>query len=114
MQKRGIMGVWPQAVLEALALNYMANRSNGRYFIPIFGGDFNQHLVVHAAPAEGDFILHAAIQSEPGTPELAVRYMRYLLQRSKEAVEAGLQGDARSQACVCWGIFPCAKQDMQA
>ncbi|KAK9803662.1 hypothetical protein WJX72_009267 [[Myrmecia] bisecta] len=63
---RGIFAVWPQAVLEALALNYLANRSNGAYFIPAARGE----------------------------PALAVRYMKYLLQQTKEALEAGLQGGA--------------------
>ena len=102
VRMRGILGVWPQAVLEALALNHMANRSDGRYFIPVFGGDFNEHLVVHAAPTQDDFVLHAATQSEPTQADLAVRYMRYLLEKSKEAVMAGLQGNKQSHACSCF------------
>lgn len=99
--KKGTMAVWGQAVVEALALNHMADRCKGRYFIPVFGGDFNQHLVVHAAPIQGqDFILHAAQQPEPGKREVAVRYMRYLLQQCKDAAEAGLQGDVRLQTLV--------------
>ncbi|CAL8464801.1 g4336 [Coccomyxa elongata] len=94
VRNRGILGVWAQAVLEALALNYMAHRGNGAYFIPVFGGDLHQHLVVHAAPKKGDFMLHAAKQADPDSPGLAVRYMRYLLQKTKDAVDATLQGGA--------------------
>lgn len=101
MRDHGILGVWPQAVLEALALNYMADRSDGRYFIPVFGGDFNEHLVVHAAPTQGDFILHAAKQENPGDAALAVRYMKYLLQKTKTAVEAGQPGTVQPGACMC-------------
>ena len=39
----GLMGIWPQAVLQALALNHMADKSQGRHhFIPLFAGDFNK------------------------------------------------------------------------
>jgi len=92
VRERGILGVWPQAVVEALTINQMANRSGGRYFIPVFAGDFNEHLVLHAAPTQDDFVLHAATRSETGEADLPVRYMRYLLEKSKEAVKAGLQG----------------------
>ena len=63
-----------------------------------FGGDFKQHLLVHAAPTQGGFMLHAAPQAEPGGNALAVRYMKYPLQQTKEAVEAGLQGIVQSGA----------------
>ena len=100
LRDRGLLGVWPQAVLEALALNYMANRSNGAYFIPVFGGDFNEHLVVHAAPTQGDFMLHAAKLGPSGTGKLAARYMKYLLQKTKEAVQAAVPGTVQSAACM--------------
>ena len=89
-----IMDVWPQAAVEAVALNHMADRNGGRFFIPVFGGDFNDHLVLHASPTKDDFELHAAQQaSGPEARELAVRYMRYLLEQTKAAALASLLGD---------------------
>ena len=82
---RGLLAVWPQAVLEALALNYMADRRSASYFIPVFGGDFNKHLVVHAAPTDEDFAIHAAYEDQPSTGQLSVRYMRHLLLQTKAA-----------------------------
>lgn len=105
VRNRGILGVWAQAVLEALALNYMAHRGNGAYFIPVFGGDLHQHLVVHAAPKKGDFMLHAAKQADPDSPGLAVRYMRYLLQKTKDAVDATLQGKCSQKLECTDGLF---------
>ena len=81
----GLLAVWPQAVCEALALNYMTDRRRASYFIPVFGGDFNRHLVVHAAPTDEDFALHAAYEDHPSTGQLSVRYMQHLLQQTKAA-----------------------------
>ena len=92
------LGVWPQAVLQALALNHEADRDGGRYFIPVFGGDFYEHLVVHASPTQDDFMLHAATVDVSEEPELAARYMRYLLEQSRDAALAGLQGDPQMPA----------------
>ena len=93
VRNRVIMGIWPQAVLEPLLVNYMADRNKERSFIPVFAGDFNEHLVLHAFPTQGDFMLHAATQVKPKGPELAVRYIRYVLEESKDAAIASLQGD---------------------
>ena len=100
LNARGIMAVWPQAVVEALLLNRMANRNEGRYFIPVFGGDFNDHLVLHTSPKGDDFELHAAQQSVRNTEarELAVRYMRHLLEQTKAAALASLSGDPQVPA----------------
>ena len=98
VSKRSIMGVWPKTVLQALALNLEADRNGGRYFIPVFGGDFNEHLVVHASPTQDDFMLHAATHSGLEGAEMAVRYMRYLLEQSRDAALAGLQGDLQMPA----------------
>lgn len=87
-----ILNIWPQVVLVALALNHMADRSGGRYFIPVFGGDFNKHLVVHATATADDFVLRTATYSRPEEAELAVRHMRHLLEKCKEVVEASLAG----------------------
>ncbi|BDA49442.1 hypothetical protein COCOBI_14-0590 [Coccomyxa sp. Obi] len=92
LRRRGILGVWPQAALEALAINFMANRENGAYFIPVFGGDFNEHLVLHGAPREDHFVLHAAPEPDSGDPAVAVRYMMHLLRQTKEAVLKRLKG----------------------
>ena len=98
LSDRGIMGVWPQAAVEAVVLNRMADKNGGSYFIPVFGGDFNDHLVLHASPTEDNFVLHAAQQSGPKTRELAVRYMRYLLEQTKTAALASLPGDLQVPA----------------
>ena len=94
----GAIGVWPQAVLQALALNLEADRNGGRYFIPVFGGDFYEHLVVHASPTQDDFMPHAATLDVSEEPELAARHMRYLLEQSRDAALAGLQGDLQMPA----------------
>ena len=35
--QKGILGVWPQAMVEALAINYMSSRNSCMFFIPVFG-----------------------------------------------------------------------------
>ena len=109
----GIKSVWPRAVVEAVALNHEAHRGGGLYFVPVFGGDFNQHLVVHAAPPEmdGDFMLHVATTTQidmKNSSDEAVRYMKYLLQQTKEAVEKHVQGMVQSEACMHrqYGLVP--------
>ena len=80
--EKGILAIWPQATLECLALNHMAQRRNEAYFIPVFGGDFNCHLVVHAQPQDSDdFMLHIAHmkREDKENKTMAVRYMRHLL-----------------------------------
>lgn len=93
----GLLAVWPQAVLKALALNHTADRRGASYFIPAFGGDFNKHLVVHAAPTDNDFALHAAYEDSANTGQLSVRYMRHLLQQTK-AVATNMPGAPRIMA----------------
>ncbi|CAK0732263.1 hypothetical protein CVIRNUC_000106 [Coccomyxa viridis] len=103
VRKSNIMCVWPQAVLQALALNSMTERNGKSYFIPVFGGDFNEHLVLHASTTQDPsmtqdasttqdaFMLHAATQDRPEAAALAVRYMRYLLEQTKDAATASPQ-----------------------
>ena len=95
--QKGILGVWPQAMVEALAINYMSSRNSCMFFVPVFGGDFNTHLVVHAAPTSkhDDYELHTATHISQDQ-ELAVRYMRYLLEQTQTAAQLGLQGIAIS------------------
>lgn len=101
---RGLLAVWPQAVCEALALNYVADRRHSSYFIPVFGGDFNRHLVVHAAPTDEDFALHAAYEDQPSTGELGVRYMRHLLQQTKAAATI-VSGEFLMMAMIVFGYM---------
>ena len=91
--KKGTLGLAPQVAVQALALNWMSRTRRGKYFIPVFGGDFNDHVVLHAAPTADGFELHAATSSDGDDPQLAPRYMQYLLLRTKACAEAASQGE---------------------
>lgn len=91
VDRRGILSVWPQATVDCLALNYMAPRNSESYFIPVFGGDFMRHIVVHAKSTDGDFEVHAAHMrsNERKDQTLAIRYMRYWLTQTLQAATPG-------------------------
>ena len=90
------MSIWPQAVVQALALNQMTDKSRGDYFIPFIAGDFSTHTVLHMSYSSTgkDGGLHAAKGGglEEGAQELAIRYMKHLLCKTKEVISKALQG----------------------
>lgn len=43
----GVMGIWPKAVVQALALNSTALANGAKWWIPLFAGDLNKNLVIH-------------------------------------------------------------------
>ena len=75
----------------------MAQRCGEVYFIPVFGGDFNRHLVVHAQrKGDDDFMTHVAHMAKVDMEGKisALRYICYLLEQTLAAAsgdEAGKQ-----------------------
>ncbi|CAL5224572.1 g7278 [Coccomyxa viridis] len=80
----GVMGIWPKAVVQALALNSTALANGAKWWIPLFAGDLNKNLVIHLDRLQPQ--LHAATQCLPEGLEVALRFMRQLLEiAEKEA-----------------------------
>lgn len=85
------MSVWPQAVAEALVLNHMMeHEARIERRIPVFGGDLNQHIVVHYADSK---TLHVAKSTNAeGGQRIAVGCMRQLLSSGLSAPVAAAAG----------------------
>ena len=47
MSAFGVLGLWPKAVMQAIALNSMAYENGARWMCPVFAGDLNRNLALH-------------------------------------------------------------------
>ncbi|CAL5224526.1 g7224 [Coccomyxa viridis] len=85
----GVLGLWPKAVMQAIALNSMAYENGARWMIPVFAGDLNRNLALHKDMHEAT--LHAAVQSDKQDVQMSLRFMRWLLKNNRSVAEH------------CWG-----------
>ena len=83
----GLSKTWTQCACECLVL-YMFTEPTD--LTPVFGGDLNQHLIVHTVPDDVD-TWHIT-QSTPEQQNLAVQGMCNLLQDRQAQVNGFLEG----------------------
>ncbi|EIE27045.1 hypothetical protein COCSUDRAFT_55073 [Coccomyxa subellipsoidea C-169] len=98
-----IYSIWPQTVAEELALNFMLEHDAriGNRKVPVFGGDFNLHMITHRSAHQSSEIHCAAItKATLDKKQLAVGCMRALLQQGLAAVTAGTGPSSEGPADV--------------
>ena len=86
---RGVRSIWTQLVVQALAIKHMRlSAADPHCHVPVFGGDFNDHQVLHH---EGEAELH--IMQHPSTKagkKTAVACMRHLVAASAARTQSGV------------------------
>ena len=76
----GILSLWSQMFAEFSAITWMLDHAAGvKKSLPVFGGDFNDHMMVHQASSH---VLHL-IKHDPDDAgkRCAVACMRHLLKQ---------------------------------
>ena len=93
----GVRKIWPQCAAQALLLSFMLRRHHDvQRFVPVFGGDLNEHIIVHGEEdtwhvAASQTSSEAAIQA--GYNQTSVACMRALIRRSRHEIDiSGEQG----------------------
>ncbi len=81
--------MWTQVVAQAIAIQHMrlveSNDSNNSE-VPVFGGDFNNHVLLHRSDQELHLMYH---EPDDAGRRLAVACMRHLLKETAAKMPSG-------------------------
>lgn len=87
---KGVGSVWTQVLVQAIGLQF-ARQATDSYWVPVFGGDFNDHVIFHHSVGDSSAGEQLHVMQHKPTSEdrnMAMRCMKFLVQQSAAASES--------------------------